>query len=323
MASWPGYDANNFSAADPEERRNRAIQYNFEPGSTFKIVTAAAAREFGSVDFTDTFDCSSGSIRVAGWTISDHKKMGVLDFSEVIIHSSNVGTAMVSQRIGPENLYRTIKAFHFGEKTGIELPGEETGIFHPLPKWSGSSLASQSIGYGVSVTAIQVLQAMNVFANAGFLVPLHVARETYDFSPSLQAALQPGKRVISEKTASDLIEKVFEKVVLEGTGQAAQVEGFTVAGKTGTAQKIDPATGAYTARKHLASFVGFVPARKPVFSMIVVIDEPKMGLHYGGQVAAPVFQEIARRVLLYLGQTPQFDPAKKVITAQLREASYR
>jgi cell division protein FtsI/penicillin-binding protein 2 len=323
MASSPDYDPNDFSAADPEERRDRAIQYNFEPGSTFKIVTAAAAREFGLVDFTDTFDCSHGSIRVAGWTISDHKKMGILSFSEVIIHSSNVGTAIVSQRIGPENLYRMIKAFRFGEKTGVELPGEEAGIFHPLPKWSGSSLASQSIGYGISVTAIQMLQAMNVFANHGFLVPLHMTRETFDFSPSLLTAPSPGERVISEKTASDLIEKVFEKVVLEGTGQAAQVDGFTVAGKTGTAQKIDPATGTYSAHKHLASFVGFVPARKPVLSMIVVIDEPKTELHYGGQVAAPVFQEIARRVLLYLGQTPQFDPAKKVITAQLRGASYR
>lgn len=323
MASSPGYDPNNFSAAHPEERRNRAIQYNFEPGSTFKIVTAAAARESGLVDFADTFDCSNGSIKVAGWTISDHKKMGVLDFSEVIAHSSNVGTAMVGQRLGPENLYRMIKAFRFGEKTGVELPGEEAGIFHPLPKWSGSSLASQSIGYGISVTAIQLLQAMNVFANDGFMVPLRVARETFDFSPSLQATLSSGERVISEKTASDLIQKVFEKVVLEGTGQAAQVEGFTVAGKTGTAQKIDAATGAYSPRKHLASFVGFVPARKPLLSMIVVIDEPRTALHYGGQVAAPVFQEIARRVLLYLGQTPQFDPAKKVITAELREKSYR
>ncbi len=323
MASSPGYDPNDFSRAHPEEKRNRAIQYNFEPGSTFKIVTAAAAREFGLVDFRDTFDCSNGSIRVAGWTISDHKKMGVLNFSEVVIHSSNVGTAMVGQRIGPENLYRAIKAFRFGEKTGVELPGEEAGIFHPLPKWSGSSLASQSIGYGISVTAIQLLQAMNIFANNGLLVPLHVARETFDFSPSLQATLSAGEKVISEKTASDLIEKVLEKVVLEGTGQAARVEGFAVAGKTGTAQKIDQATGAYSARKHLASFVGFVPARKPFLSMIVVIDEPKTGLHYGGQVAAPVFQEIARRVLLYLGQTPQFDPAKKVITAQLRETRYR
>jgi len=323
LASSPGYDPNDFSAAHPEERRNRAVQYNFEPGSTFKIVTAAAAREFGLVNFTDTFDCRSGSIRVAGWTISDHKKMGVLDFSEVIIHSSNVGTTMVGQRLGPENLFRMIRAFRFGEKTGVELPGEEAGIFHPLPKWSSSSLASQSIGYGISVTAIQLLQAMNIFANNGLLVPLHVARETFDFSPSLQATLSPGERVISEKTASELIEKVFEKVVLEGTGQAAQIDGFTVAGKTGTAQKIDPTTGTYSARKHLASFVGFVPSRKPLLSMIVVIDEPKMGLHYGGQVAAPAFQEIVRRVLLHLGRTPQFEPARKVITARLRETSNR
>lgn len=323
LASYPDYDPNHFSSAHPEEKRNRAIQYNFEPGSTFKIITAASARELDLVRFNDSFDCRGGKIRVAGWTISDHKKMGYLTFSEIIIHSSNVGTALVGQRIGPEHLYRMIRAFRFGEKTGIDLPGEEAGIFHPLSEWSGSSLVSHSIGYGISVTAIQVLQAMNVMANRGLLVRPRVVRESFDFSASLQTSPAAGERVVSEATATELVEKVFMNVVLEGTGQEAQLDGFKVAGKTGTAQKIDPATGTYTGRKHLASFVGFVPAEKPVLSMIVVIDEPNAGLHYGGQVAAPVFREIARRALLYLGQTPQREAEKRLITAQLQEAKTR
>ncbi len=319
MASYPDYDPNDFSSVHPEEKRNFATQYNFEPGSTFKIITAAAACELGSVQWNEIFDCSSGRIKVGGWTISDHKKMGALSFSEVIIHSSNVGTTLVAQRLGPRHLYQMIQAFHFGEKTGVDLPGEEAGIFHPLNKWSASSLASHSIGYGISVTAIQLLQAMNVLANRGLLVRPRLARERVDFSFTPQPAPSAGERVISEKTASELIARVFEKVVVEGTGQEAQLEGFTVAGKTGTAQKIDPATGTYSAQRHLASFVGFVPAEKPLISMIIVIDDPKTGLHYGGEVAAPVFREISRRVLLYLGQTPRLEPAKKIMTAELRE----
>jgi cell division protein FtsI (penicillin-binding protein 3) len=323
MASYPTYDPNFYPPSSPEAERNRAIQHNFEPGSTFKIITAVAARETGLVDFYDSFDCSEGKIKVAGWTISDHKKMGLLTFSEIIIHSSNVGTIQVSYRIGPENLYRMIKNFRFGEKTGIDLPGEENGIFHALKYWTKTSLPSHAIGYEISVTAIQILQAMNIIANRGCLVPPRITRETLDLTGSMKASPSPCERIISEKTATELINHVFERVVLDGTGQAAQLNGFTVAGKTGTAQKIDPASGNYSAGKHLASFVGFVPAAKPVLSMIVVIDEPKTGLHYGGQVAAPVFHEIASRVLLYLRQSPEIDPTKKIVTAQLRSESER
>jgi cell division protein FtsI (penicillin-binding protein 3) len=321
MASYPAYDPNFFPPSSPEAQRNRAIQDNFEPGSTFKIITAAAATETGLVNFHDTFDCSAGKIKVAGWTIYDHKKMGVLTFPQVIIHSSNVGTIQVGFRIGPENFYKMIKNFRFGEKTGIELPGEENGIFHPLKSWSKTSLSAHSIGYEISVTAIQILQAMNIIANRGCLIPFRITRETPDLSGSMKASSSPRERIISEKSANELIDHVFEKVVLDGTGQAAQLDGFTVAGKTGTAQRIDPATGSYSAGMHLASFVGFVPAERPVLSMIVVIDDPKVGLHYGGQVAAPVFREIAGRVLLYLGQSPKIDPTKKMVTAQLRSIS--
>jgi cell division protein FtsI (penicillin-binding protein 3) len=171
MASYPNYDPNIFPPSSPETERNRAIQHNCEPGSTFKIITAAAAREKNLVDFNDVFDCSAGKIKVAGWTIYDHKKMGLLTFSEVIIHSSNVGTIQVGYRIGPENLYKTIKNFRFGEKTGIDLPGEENGILHPLKSWTKTSLSAHAIGYEISVTAIQILQAMNIIANRGLGLP--------------------------------------------------------------------------------------------------------------------------------------------------------
>jgi cell division protein FtsI (penicillin-binding protein 3) len=317
MATFPAYDPNEWPPSPYEISSNRAIQENFEPGSTFKIITACAARENGAVNFGEIFDCSEGKIRVGGWTISDHKKMGVLTFSEVIIHSSNVGTVMVGQRLGEASLFRMIQAFHFGQPTGIDLPGEEKGIFHPLPRWYASSLASHSIGYGISVTAVQILQAMNVIANGGVLVLPRVARGADHLSGDRPGTPVNGERIISERTAKELVDRIFEKVVLEGTGQAAQINGFAAAGKTGTAQKKDPG-GGYTGSRHTASFVGFVPADSPTISIIVVIDDPKVGLHYGGTAAAPVFREIARRVLLYLGQTPDYNPAQKLVTARLR-----
>ncbi len=318
MATWPTYDPNDYPPRPLELGRNRAIQQNFEPGSMFKIVTACAALEGGVVGLNDVFDCRAGMIRVAGWTINDHKKMGILSFPEVIIHSSNVGTIKVGQRIGPDRLYRMIQAFGFGQKTGIELPGEENGIFHSLQKWSRTSLAAHSIGYEISVTAVQIIQAMNVIANRGIMIPLRITREAPNpsgFSPDVPSA---GDRIISERTATDLIRRVFEEVVAKGTGQAAQVEGFQVAGKTGTSRKLDPQLGVYLASRHLASFVGFVPVDRPVLSMVVLIDEPKFSPQYGGQVAAPVFHEIARRILLYLRQAPQSAPSQELVTAQLR-----
>lgn len=318
MATAPDYDPNDYPPPIPQLMRNQAIQENFEPGSTFKIVTAAAAREFDAVEFNDHFDCSQGYIRVPGYTIRDHKRMGVLTFAEVIIDSSNVGTVQVGQRVGTDNLYRMIKAFRFGEKTGIELPGEENGICHPPSRWSKSSLASHSIGYGISVTAIQVLQAMNIIANRGLLVPPRISRDTVDramFPPAAQASAE---RVISERTAAELIDNIFIKVALEGTATQARLDGFTVAGKTGTAQRSIQGGRGYSSGSHLASFVGFVPAADPALSIIVVINDPKAKFYYGGLVAAPVFREIARRALLYLNRFPEFDPSQKILTATAR-----
>jgi cell division protein FtsI (penicillin-binding protein 3) len=289
----------------------------------FKIVTASAALETGAVGLGDIFDCTEGKIRVAGWTINDHKRMGRLSFPEVIIHSSNVGTIKVGQRIGPDHLFQMIRAFGFGQKTGIDLPGEEVGILHSLNRWSRTSLAAHSIGYEISVTAAQILQAVNVLANRGVRVPLRITRKTLNTSGFNPDPFAGGDRIISEETVAALNRHIFEEVVAEGTGRAAGIEGFQVAGKTGTSQKWDPHLGVYLAHRHLASFVGFVPVDRPALSMVVVIDEPKFSPQYGGQVAAPVFREIARRVLLYLGEAPEPDPAQKLVTAQLRNREQR
>jgi cell division protein FtsI/penicillin-binding protein 2 len=307
LANAPSYAPGDYPP-EPEVGRNQAIARVFEPGSTFKIVTAAAARESGRVGLGEIYDCRKGSIMVGGAAVRDHKPLGILNFPGVFIESSNVGAIMIAQEVGARGLYDMIRAFRFGDKSGIDLPGEQEGVVHPLSTWRNSSFRV-AIGYEISVTALQVLRAMNVYATRGLLVRPHVTLDR-------PAANAEGEAVvISEKVADELV-PVFEGVVEEGTGTSARLEGFDIAGKTGTAQKVDRALGVYSSRMHLASFVGFVPARRPVLSMIVVLDEPQGTLHYGGQVAAPVFREIAARVLRYLRVVPKAAPPA-LITASL------
>jgi len=314
LASYPTYDPNHYPPS-PESEMNRAIRFNFEPGSTFKIITASAALENRSVGLNDAFDCRAGLVTQAGRPIRDHKLFGILSFPEVFIHSSNVGTIKIGQKVGENALYEAIKSFRFGLKTGIDLPAEESGIFLSLNSWSVRSLASVSIGYEISVTAIQILQAVNIIANHGYYLPPRIVREISGSPPKIKKSLFSNKPVTSKEAASELI-SILERVVQEGTGQAAQVEGYTIAGKTGTTQKFDSALGAYSNSRHLASFVGFVPVERPAFSMIVVLDEPKKTEHYGGQVAAPVFREIASRVLRYLHIFPQRKQPSTLIAAK-------
>ncbi len=309
MANYP-----IFSHDSPRLDRNGAIHHTYAPGSTFKIITASAAIESGRVNFKDQYDCSMGFISIAGQRIRDHKKYETLSFPEVIIHSSNVGTIQVGQQIGEENLYKTITVFGFGQRTGIDLPAEEKGIFRSINDWTKISVASLSIGYEISVTAIQMLQAVNVIANKGVITRPKIVKKILD--PSIEAKKSPlqFKRVISEETATRLT-SIFREVTKTGTGKEAQVKGYDVAGKTGTAQKFDPSTGHYSSRAHTASFAGFAPAEKPVISMIIVIDDPQ-GQYYGGQVAAPVFREIAAQVLRYLHIPPQKSLSEHIITAK-------
>jgi cell division protein FtsI (penicillin-binding protein 3) len=319
IANCPSYDPNDFPPSSPEAGRDRAIQDIFEPGSTFKIVTASAALETNLVRLTDYFDCSKGSIQIGRSPVRDHKLMGILSFPDVIIHSSNVGTIQVGLRVGPEALYNMVKAYSFGEKTGIELPGEGEGMLRSLKIWNKvSTLPHIAIGYEIGVTALQMLQAMNVVANRGLMLPARIVKKIAGRPSSAAISQGPPERVISEQTASELTE-IFRRVVEEGTGTAAQIPGYDIAGKTGTAQKYDRVARSYSSAKHLASFIGFAPAEKPVISIIVVLDEPKIGEHYGGQVAAPIFREIARRSLFYLHVLPRKLNSGLVVAAQLRD----
>ncbi len=307
MATYPGYNPNEFPP--PENLMpNRAIQHTYEPGSTVKMVTAAAARELAGLSWNSFYDCSQGYLVFGGTIVRDHVRLGVLSFPEVIIHSSNVGAIKIAEQIGAENVYRMFKLFRFGEKTGIDLPGEESGVLHPLERWRKSSLRV-AIGYEISATPLQVLRAMNVFASGGYLVKPRVRLEKpaplKDVIPASFESLPEGKPILNSQTTAELISRILEKVVELGTGREAGLPGYVIAGKTGTAQKYVPELKSYSISRHVASFVGFVPADRPLISMIVVIDEPRGAFHYGGQVAAPVFRDVARKVLLYLQQPPR------------------
>jgi len=314
MSSFPESDLNKPLTDLRSLFSNKAIHHVFDPGSTFKIVTFSAAIDSNKIPYSETFDCSKGYIRIANKTFRDHHRYDILSFPEVIIHSSNVGTIQIGQLVGEKLLYERIKDFGFGEKTGIELPAEQRGILHPIDQWSRLSLASLSIGYEVSVTALQLLNAGNIIANNGVQIPFTIIKK--GSHPELNEPGQAAapKRILSEKTALQ-IKEMLKRVVTEGTGRTAQVNGYEAAGKTGTAQKINPETGGYTSSAHTSVFLGFIPADHPVLSIIVVIDDPK-GSYYGSEVAAPVFRETALKALRYMGVPPEAGPARPIIAAQ-------
>jgi cell division protein FtsI (penicillin-binding protein 3) len=318
LASYPTYDVNNYTESR-EAWINRAIGATFEPGSTFKIVTAAAALESGVVRYSDSFDCTAGLIKIGNLTIRDHERFGILTFPKVLIESSNVGTVKFASRLGQADFYAMIKRFRFGEKTGIDLPAEEPGRVWPLEQWNKTySLPHIAIGYEISATPLQILRAMNVYATRGWLVRPHVVLRSPESPPLPVQGPGPEERILDGDLAENLTGRVFEKVVEEGTAKFGRLEDFWIAGKTGTAQKLDPVLKTYTTRRHTASFVGFVPARRPVLTMIVVLDDLKEDIYYGGQICAPIFRDIARQVLRYLRIAPEKPAAEGVITAQLK-----
>lgn len=313
LANRPTYNANQISSARDFEKRNRAITDCYEPGSTFKLVVGAAALEEGIARPDTKFDCTKGYITVGGKTIRDIKRHKVITFEEVIQKSSNVGTIQLGMKLGKEKIYEYAKLFGFGNKTGIDLPGEVSGWIRPPEQWSGVSIATVSIGHEIAVTPLQVLRAYSAIANGGMLVTPHVVSEIRSSDGTFIYKFSPDKseRIISKKTAGrfkDILKAVVEE---GGTGKGASIDGNHVAGKTGTAQIIDPKTKKYSKEKYVSSFVGFVPADNPVIALIVVIYEPK-GEILGGTVAAPVFKEIARQSLSYL-QVPREDTFSKNI----------
>jgi len=306
-ASVPDFDPNRFGAAGREEWRNRVVTDAYEPGSTFKLITAAAALETNRVDPFDTFDCEMGSTVVDGVRIRDHKPFGRLTFREVIANSSNVGAIKIGLAVGGEALHRQVQAFGFGQPTGIDLPGESSGIVHPLKSWRRVGTAYVAFGQGISVTPLQLAMAFGAVANGGDLLrPYVVGRVVRANGDVVEARPEVVGRPISPATARTL-ERMFEAVVEEGTGQAAAVPGYRVAGKTGTAQVA--VQGGYSPDRFVASFAGFAPARDPVLLAAIAIHQPR-GRYHGGEVAAPVFAAIARQVLPYLGVAPEREPGE-------------
>jgi cell division protein FtsI (penicillin-binding protein 3) len=306
MASYPSFDPNRFRDFPQSSWRNRVVQDVFEPGSTFKIVTAAAALEEGVVTPSELIDCGEGGIRLGGFTIREHTRRayGWISFEEVLAQSSNVGTIKVGLRLGPDRLYEYARRFGFGEKSGIELPGEAVGILRPVERWSALSNGVISIGQEIAATPLQVVQATATIANGGLRVaPRLVDRVVDDQGNTVyEPPPLPPVRVVSERTAA-VLNEILKTSVSRGTGGKAAIPEYVVAGKTGTAQKAG--AGGYLANRTVASFTGYVPADRPRLAILVVVDEP-MTSQYGGEIAAPAFREIAESSLRYLQVEPAF-----------------
>jgi cell division protein FtsI/penicillin-binding protein 2 len=317
MASLPTFNPNQYWKSSTEYWRNRAILSVYEPGSTFKIITAATALEEHLVTPEEPIDCRGGAIVVGGRRIHDHKAYGVLSVREVVAHSSNVGVIQLGFRIGKERFERYIRNFGFGSPTDVDLPGESKGLLRPASQWPAVTLANISMGQGIGVTPLQLLTAVSSIANGGYLVRPHIVQQVgtggiqrISFEPERNR-----KRVLSTETTQE-VKEMLTSVITAGTGKEAQLEGYTAGGKTGTAQKIE-ANGRYSHSKFISSFVGFAPLENPAIAVVVTIDEPR-GQYYGAQVAAPVFRSIAEKTLRYLSIPPD-QPLTLLQVAKLRQ----
>lgn len=301
MASAPEFNPNNYAAYPPHIWRNDAVASAFEPGSIFKPIVAAASLEEGLAGPDDIFFCENGSYQIGKSRISEasNHQFGWLTLRSIIAKSSNIGAIKIAQRLGNRRFYDYIRKFGFGRRLGVDLPGEASGTLRSIRQWSGLSLASISFGHEISVTPIQMVSAIAAIANGGVLIRPRLTQAILK-NGVLDRTFEPEalQTVLSEETSRQMI-NILKSVVKTGTGAKAAIPGFEVAGKTGTAQKIDPKTQTYSKTKYLASFVGFVPADAPRLVILVMIDEPQK-TYWGGEVAAPVFQRIARKTLRYL-----------------------
>ena len=306
LANAPTFDPNNLGKAEASTRRNWALENTYEPGSTFKVVAFSAAIEKKLAKPDDRIDCQMGSITVAGRLVHDHHPFGTLTIAEALAKSSNVAAIKLGIRVGDDAMYDFITRYGFGKTTGIELPGEAQGIVRPVSRWQPSSIGSIAIGQEVGVTPVQMVAAFGALANDGIRVAPHLVREIRNSSGVVVYRSQSEeRRVVSSETAI-VLRGMLEGVTLKGTAKKAQLDGYSAAGKTGTAQKIDPKTRAYSRTKYVGSFVGFAPVKNPAVVIIVVMDEPA-GSYHGGDVAAPVFREIAEQILPELGVMPDID----------------
>jgi cell division protein FtsI (penicillin-binding protein 3) len=333
LAVRPTFNPNDFRHATTDLLKDHAVSDVYEPGSTFKPVTYSAALEEKAITPDTTIDCGGGQLFIAGHTVHDApgEHYGQVPAWKALAVSSNVGAIHVGQRVGPEKLYKYIRAFGFGERSGIELPAETRGLLEPVKRWGPAEMGAIPMGQGIAVTPIQIATMVSTIANGGVYLPPHILLKSTELmkgDPRLQpVAFHPGNslpdplpdgahRVISEMTAAEM-RKMMQDVVTIGTAhQAVHLNGYSAAGKTGTAQKIDPRTHTYSKTKFVASFVGFAPVNNPAVTVVIVMDSPEHSMHFGAQASAPVFQDLAQQILEYLGvphdqeMTPQTMLAK-------------
>ena len=317
LANYPSFNPNNFSKQSAQQRRNRAVTDSFEPGSTFKTILAAAALEEGVVGKDDLFYCEMGKYPYAGRVIHDTHAYGWLPFSKILQVSSNIGFTKVAEKLKKERYFKYIEKFGFGQPTGIDLPGEVSGLLRKPESWAAIDLATHAFGQGLSATPMQMVMAYAAIANGGFLMRPYLVQRVVGPKGEVLLENKPQlvRRVISEKTARLLASMLKEVTNEGGTGTMARIEGFEVAGKTGTAQKADLVHGGYAASKRVGSFVGFVPAEDPKLVALVLVDEPEVSV-YGGVVAAPVFSEIARGALRHLAVASREAPSAPASIAE-------
>jgi cell division protein FtsI/penicillin-binding protein 2 len=318
MANYPTFDPNKFNEAAPEAISNRAVQNLYSPGSVFKLVTYGAALEEKLIAPDKMFDCGGGVIKVGGREFADKHCVKAISYTEALAISSNIGAIKTGQLLGKQNFYNYARQFGFGEATGIELPAEAKGQIRPPESWFGDSLASMSIGYEINVTALQTAAAFATIANDGVRVKPHIIKEIRSSSSdekNVQATEVERVPVVKAETARSL-RRMLREVVLKGTGKRAQLNGYTSAGKTGTAWKYDAKLKKVSASKYVSSFVGFAPADNPSVVIAVVLDEPQGGARDGGQVSAPIFREIAESVLPELNVVPDATIQQQDLTAE-------
>ncbi len=321
LAIRPSFNPNNFRHTSPELLRDHAVSDVYEPGSTFKLVTYSTALDQHVAAPDDMIDCQGGKIELAGRIIHDNQgeHMGVVPIHKALEESSDVAAVKLALKVGPDKFYEYVRSFGFGSRSGIELPGETRGLLQPPKRWGGSSIGSIAIGQEVAVTPVQLVSMVSTIANGGEYLPPHVLLTDADSDSNKPVQASPFKpggdlpnplptgahRVIATLTAAQM-RKMMEGVVLFGTGKSAQLNGYSSGGKTGTAQKIDPATHTYSKTMHIASFAGFAPVNNPVIAVAIVMDSPK-GAYYGADVSAPVFADVAQQVLEYLGVPHDID----------------
>jgi cell division protein FtsI (penicillin-binding protein 3) len=316
LANYPTFDANEFGKATDEQRRNRAVEAVYEPGSTFKIVPYSGCLEEKLITADTPVDCQGGAITVAGRVVHD-TPFGTMPAARALAVSSNVAAIKMGMKLGNERFYDYIRRFGFGQRTGIEVPGETAGILQPVERWQPTTIGSVPMGHEIGVTALQAVAAISVIANKGVWVRPHVVEHMITPEGNVVGAHVPETRqVISENTAATMT-GMLEDVVLEGTARHAGLAAVRAAGKTGTAQKIDPRSKRYSATKYVASFCGFAPADDPELACIVVLDEPHRGGHTGGATAAPIFGAIMGDLLGDLG-TASDVPENQIATGGRR-----